>query len=140
MKKIEIITPEGYEVDKDKSTFECIVFKEVDKPPMTWEEILHNSVGLYYPQQIYNSKNLRVNTEQQAKKVIALAKLFIIMDEYNKRKVRGINLCIPINTEVGITYYYSNNYASPIYFHSKELFEEAYKYNTEIFNTFYLNT
>lgn len=31
--------PEGYEIDKDKSTFEQIVFKAVDKLPRKWEDL-----------------------------------------------------------------------------------------------------
>lgn len=38
-KQLKIIPPEGYEVDKEHSTFECIKFKPI-KPqlPKTWEE------------------------------------------------------------------------------------------------------
>lgn len=38
-KEIKIECPEGYEVDKEKSTFEKIVFKKAKKSlPKTWEE------------------------------------------------------------------------------------------------------
>lgn len=37
-KSIQIITPEGYEIDKEKSTFEKIVFKPIDSRPRSWEE------------------------------------------------------------------------------------------------------
>ena len=39
MKELKIEPPEGYEVDKEHSTFECIKFKPI-KPqlPKTWEE------------------------------------------------------------------------------------------------------
>ena len=41
-KKLKINIPEGYEIDKEKSTFEEIVFKKVEYPlaklPKTWEE------------------------------------------------------------------------------------------------------
>ena len=40
--KLKINIPEGYEIDKEKSTFEEIVFKKVEDPfsklPKTWEE------------------------------------------------------------------------------------------------------
>ena len=38
-KEVKIIPPEGYEVDEENSTFECIKFKSI-KPqlPTTWEE------------------------------------------------------------------------------------------------------
>jgi hypothetical protein len=38
-KEMKIIPPEGYEVDKENSTFECIKFKPINPPlPTTWEE------------------------------------------------------------------------------------------------------
>ena len=41
-KKLKINIPEGYEIDKENSTFEEIVFKKVEDPfaklPKTWEE------------------------------------------------------------------------------------------------------
>ena len=46
-KEINIIAPEGYEIDKEKSTFEKIVFKKIsDNLPKTWEE-LKNISGYY---------------------------------------------------------------------------------------------
>lgn len=39
-KELKIQIPEGYEIDKEKSTFEKIVFKEIEKPePKTYEEV-----------------------------------------------------------------------------------------------------
>ena len=39
-KKLKINIPEGYEIDRDNSTFEEIVFKKVEDPlaklPKTW--------------------------------------------------------------------------------------------------------
>ena len=41
-RKLKINIPEGYEIDKEKSTFEEIIFKKVEDPfaklPKTWEE------------------------------------------------------------------------------------------------------
>ena len=42
-KEIKIDIPEGYEIDKDNSTFEKIVFKPIKKKlPTTWEEFCEN--------------------------------------------------------------------------------------------------
>ena len=39
-KTIKITPPEGYEVDKEKSTFSEIVFKKLEPNlPMSWEEL-----------------------------------------------------------------------------------------------------
>ena len=40
-KELKIRIPEGYEIDKEKSTFEHIIFKKVNtfaKLPKTWKE------------------------------------------------------------------------------------------------------
>ena len=39
-KKLKINIPEGYEVDKELSTFEEIIFKKIEygKLPRTWDE------------------------------------------------------------------------------------------------------
>lgn len=41
-KEIKITPPEGYEVDKEHSTFECIKFKPIKELPTTWEEFCKN--------------------------------------------------------------------------------------------------
>lgn len=47
--ELKITIPEGYEIDKENSTFEKIVFKKKDTKPRSWEE--------YYEQQIANKKH-----------------------------------------------------------------------------------
>jgi hypothetical protein len=49
-KELKIQVPEGYEIDKEKSTFEKIVFKKKDNKPRSWEEYCKKSKGksLYY--------------------------------------------------------------------------------------------
>lgn len=53
-KKLKINIPEGYEIDKEKSTFEEIVFKKMNtfsKLPKTWEEYYEhtkNSPSYYW--------------------------------------------------------------------------------------------
>lgn len=43
MKKLKIESPSGYEIDKEKSTFEKIVFKKVKKElPATLEEVVED--------------------------------------------------------------------------------------------------
>jgi hypothetical protein len=46
MKDLKITAPKGYEIDKEKSTFENIVFKELNKLPKTWKEL--GSIGGFY--------------------------------------------------------------------------------------------
>lgn len=37
-KELKIVPPEGYEIDRDNSTLERIIFKKKDDKPRTWEE------------------------------------------------------------------------------------------------------
>lgn len=50
-KKLKINIPEGYEIDKEKSTFEEIVFKKVEDPftklPKNWEEYCECTKKMY---------------------------------------------------------------------------------------------
>lgn len=41
MEDLKVNIPEGYEIDKENSTFECIKFKKKKSLPTTWEEFLH---------------------------------------------------------------------------------------------------
>lgn len=45
-KEMTIIPPEGYEIDKENSTFEKIVFKQINKKPKSFNE-LPNLSGFY---------------------------------------------------------------------------------------------
>lgn len=38
MKELKIEIPTGYEIDKEKSTFEKIVFREINTKPRSWKE------------------------------------------------------------------------------------------------------
>ena len=89
--KIEI--PQGYEIDKEKSTFENIVFKLAKKElPKRWEE-LKLIDGYYY--NVHSELNLASEystvaenynvfaTENQAKCALAMAKLSQVMAVYN---------------------------------------------------------
>ncbi len=92
-KELKIQVPEGYEIDKEKSTFEKIVFKKVKKElPKSWREL--NNVNGYYVDKnskIYNCINFSTDygnrnifpTEEEAEACIALAQLCQLRDRYN---------------------------------------------------------
>ena len=44
-KELKIVAPKGYEIDKENSTFEKIVFKEIDTKPKSWGEYLELNTG-----------------------------------------------------------------------------------------------
>jgi hypothetical protein len=93
-KSIEIIAPEGYEVDKERSSFEKIVFRALpDKGlPKTWEgfgliEGYYVESGRYaqsYFGTSANPANRKVfPTREEAEASIALAQLCQLRDRYN---------------------------------------------------------
>ena len=93
-KELNIIPPIGYEIDRQKSTFEKIIFKKIPENPKTWEEYckqtednvsyfcnIHNSIikswfeGYYY----------EFMTEERVKQYVALGKLLQLRDYWVKR-------------------------------------------------------
>ena len=92
MKTVKITPPEGYEIDKEKSTFEEIVFNPVKKQlPKSWEE-LGKVNGWYVTTYSFVAKSAIQNThhenknifatESQAKAAIALAQLSQLREVY----------------------------------------------------------
>lgn len=92
MKNLKITPPEGYEIDREKSTFEEIIFKPMKKSlPKSWEELekikgyyVSNDCNIYHEVGIkctLGNKNIFV-TEAQAKATIALAQLSQLRDAY----------------------------------------------------------
>jgi hypothetical protein len=92
MKTLKIEIPNGFEIDKENSTFEQIVFKEIKKQlPKTWEDLkeisgyysnMHSSIiDVEYHEAINGNQNIFA-TEEQAKASIALAQLSQLRDVY----------------------------------------------------------
>ena len=93
-KKLKINIPEGYEIDKEKSTFEEIVFKKVEDPfsklPKTWKEYCKRTKGYtsYYGYSINeNTYETRFDgfyneffTKERVKQYVALGKLLQLRD------------------------------------------------------------
>lgn len=107
MKSVKIEVPQGYEIDKEKSTFENIVFKEVkNELPKTWEELgqikghyigvrseMSQSCGIYTTGKYhtsYQNKNIFA-TKKQAEASLALAQLSQLREVYRKGWVPSIN-------------------------------------------------
>jgi hypothetical protein len=93
MKTLKIEIPNGFEIDKENSTFEQIVFKEIKKElPKTWEELKEISgyytnadctLGSQNKDFPTNSNNVNIfATEEQAKASIALAQLSQLREVY----------------------------------------------------------
>ena len=93
-KELKIEVPQGYEIDKEKSTFEKIVFKKVEDPfsklPKTWEEYCKHTKGCtsYYGDPTDDDTHVtkfskfynEFSTEERARQFIALGKLLQLRD------------------------------------------------------------
>lgn len=122
-KEMKIQAPEGYEIDREKSTFEKIVFKKIENNlPKTWKEfgevkgwfVTELSDVDYYSEghsSDYRDKNL-FPTEEEAKACVTLAQLCQLRDRYNDGwKPNWID-----GTEKHSIYFYSDEiYSSYIY-------------------------
>ena len=93
MKELKITPPEGYEVDTEKSTFEHIIFKPIQKQlPKSWEELdeikgwfVNAGSGIEYIQGGTYRHNRNVfATKEQAEASLALAQLTQLREVYRQ--------------------------------------------------------
>ena len=94
-KEVKIQAPEGYEIDKENSTFECIKFKPI-KRYITYEDVCNsifeagyftNSYGevvgsIIYAPHLRTGKN-NATKAKQLKRILALNQLLNIAEYYN---------------------------------------------------------
>lgn len=93
-KELKIEVPDGYEIDKEKSTFEKIIFKKVQDLPKSWKEFgevkgwfVDNMCEIDYYSEGDSTNDMDKNlfpTEEEAKACIALAQLCQLRDRYNE--------------------------------------------------------
>lgn len=91
-KILNIVPPEGWEIDKDKSTIEKIIFKEKETElPKTWKE-LKRIKGYFitsyshiqtYENTINNENKNTFPTKELAEAALALSQLLQLRDRYN---------------------------------------------------------
>lgn len=95
-KEIKITIPEGYEIDKENSTFECIKFK---KKALTYRDVAHKlfyGKTSYYPNMegrvgcipITNkafADSTNATTSRQVERLLALNKLMNVAEYLNKK-------------------------------------------------------
>ena len=138
-KEINIIPPVGYEIDKENSNFEKIVFKKIsDNLPKTWEE-LKNISGYYISSfcgithsSLVNGGNYTKNifpTKELAEAVLALAQLLQFRDRYNGDNEGFIfnknNYCISVYN-YNIDKSWNAQIQRVLAFRTKELGDEFY--------------
>ena len=114
-KELKIDIPEGYEIDKEKSTFEKIVFKKKRTYPKTWEEFCKNTPinEEYYLNQASSIRTITLDhrdyegdknvckTEEEAEAFLALMQLKRLWHEYVDNYSEKVD-----------TYYYIDRFSS----------------------------
>lgn len=145
MKHINIECPQGYEIDKEQSTFERIVFKEIKKGlPKKWEELekidgyyIHNYSSIQSSGSILPCTDEHKNvflTKEQAEASLALAQLTQLREVYRQGWTpdwtkEDIKSCIVMNEgKLIVTIWYT--YAYFLAFQDQEtaqLFLENFK-------------
>lgn len=146
MKELKIEVPEGYEIDKEKSTFEKIIFKKIKvELPKTWEEFCEQTPvkGEYFitnysgivsvgsRKRDYNADKNLLTTQKDAEAHLALIQLHRLRDAYRQGWVPDWNdgtgkYCIlfnPDNLDI-VTYTRAPHFLA---FQSREIAEEFIK-------------
>ena len=133
-KELNIIPPIGYEIDRQKSTFEKIIFKKIPENPKTWEEYCSLMKGktMYYT----NCNNITVSgfsdahdkfvNKKRAEQFIALGKLMQLRD-YWVRLYKEFKYSLLVNRNENITVYNWSGfrtYPHILTFPTKEMAEE----------------
>ena len=136
-KKLKINIPEGYEIDKEKSTFEEIVFKKVEDPlaklPKTWEEYYKhtkNSPSYYWNNccetgvvtSVFTGFYNEFLTEERVKQYVALGKLLQLRDYWvSDWKIDSDNIYV-IYKNVIMAAVHNNDF--PLTFPTREMAKE----------------
>ena len=124
-KEIKINIPEGYEMDKENSTFECIKFKPIKKE-LTYEDVAEelfssslftlDTIGRIYHLCSPNSKFDKYNatSKKQLKRLFALNQLLNIAEYYNRKNSKEENKIYYINFDKRNLEYFIQGYTSSI--------------------------
>ncbi len=91
-KELKIEVPQGYEIDRQKSTFEKIIFKKIPENPKTWEEYCELTKGnpSFYATlnavdtNKYSGEYNEFSTRERAEQFIALGRLLQLRDYWVK--------------------------------------------------------
>jgi hypothetical protein len=98
MKELKITPPDGYEIDKENSTFDCIKFKSIEKKyPMRIEDVPNRTCYLGISGGIYTNARdnapINVSTKERVKAFSALMQLVELRDAWNKIDRFKVNWC-----------------------------------------------
>ena len=131
IKELKIEVPQGYEIDKEKSTFEKIVFKKIPKKPKTWEDYCKLTKG---SRSNYATTTNMVNkdrytgtynefiTKERAEQFIALGKLLQLRDYWVGDWKRNSNNIYIIYKNVIMAAVHNSDF--PLTFPTRKMAEE----------------
>ena len=133
-KELKIIPPIGYEIDRQKSTFEKIVFKKIPENPKTWEEYCKLTKGInsnyanattnmVYKDRYTGAYN-EFATKERAEQFIALGKLLQLRDYWVKGYETFSYVVWSDNHSAISVCYWAGTTPYPLTFPTKEMAEE----------------
>lgn len=136
-KELKIEVPQGYEIDRQKSTFEKIIFKKIDNTPKTWKEYcrlnhLKDSFSPVYGncsgECFHTGSYDEFHTKERAEQFIALGKLLQLRDYWvGDWKINSDNIYV-IYKNVIMAVVHNNDF--PLAFPTREMakrFKECFK-------------
>lgn len=148
MKELKIEIPEGYEIDREKSSFEKIVFKK-KAVVNCWEDLKHASgvyiaedsrlnstpIGLVRP----HNKNIFLN-EKYAKSALALAQISQLLPHYDTNvdwESQDVKYCITRSKNDIVIGEWVSRYCI-LTFNSRSEAERFLKHNEPLVKDFYM--
>lgn len=134
-KELKVQIPEGYEIDKEKSTFENIVFKKINNRPKSWKEYIdkvHPSYSIdengnpkfWCMPESFGDTRLFFTNRRLTEKIIAYAKLLALREDWVKeRPFNKLKFIIAWN-EFGVDVFSTELPEGRLIFPTKEMAEE----------------
>ena len=130
-KEIKIEVPQGYAIDKEKSTFEKIVLKKINNRPKTWEEyykLTKGNTSIYangttlYKERFTGAYN-EFSTKERAEQFIAIGKLMQLRDYWvkgYKKTEKEFVIYITCQGDIRVTTWY-NKFMKELTFPTEEM-------------------
>lgn len=149
-KVVKIEIPEGYEIDKEKSSFDKIIFKKKVQQVLTWEDLIGKDIpesskyidtdslilemcGKFHR---YTDENTFID-EKHSKSALAMAKISQLMPYYGGpitdeewEDLTAKYVIVRYNKEIRL--WYNINAFNFLAFHTKEQRDMFYKYNESL--------
>lgn len=139
-KEMVIVPPDGYEIDKENSTFERVVFKEKKSKPMSWYDIGKikgcwiddaSDIQIADCYAIVFNRNV-FPTEEQAEAALALAQLLQLRKAWGEENGKGY---IIIHYAGDVIIKKANMEEAPLSFSSIEVAREFIKTFRDLLET-----